>query len=80
VAHVLEGSVRKSGNQVRITVQLIDARTDSTFGARPTTARSTNIFAIQDEIAAAVVAQLKVTLLGAAPKAAAPTRRRTRSV
>ena len=38
VDHVLEGSVRKSGNSVRITAQLIDARTIATCGPRPTTA------------------------------------------
>ena len=42
VAHVLEGSVRKSGDQVRITAQLINAATDgTTCGRRPTTASST---------------------------------------
>src|SRR6185436_14017368 len=71
VAHVLEGSVRKSGNQVRVTVQLIDARTDAHLWSETYDRPLENIFAIQDEIAAAVVAQLKVTLLGAAPKAAA---------
>jgi TolB-like protein/Flp pilus assembly protein TadD len=70
VAHVLEGSVRKSGNQVRITVQLIDARTDAHLWSETYDRPLENIFAIQDEIAAAVVAQLKVTLLGAAPKTA----------
>jgi TolB-like protein len=41
VAHILEGSVRKSGNKVRITAQLIKPRTVTTSGRRPTTARST---------------------------------------
>jgi tetratricopeptide (TPR) repeat protein len=62
--------VRKSGNQVRITVQLIDARTDTHLWSETYDRPLENIFAIQDEIAAAVVAQLKVTLLGAAPKTA----------
>jgi len=70
VAHVLEGSVRKSGNQVRITVQLIDARSDKHLWSETYDRPLDNIFAIQDEIAATVVAQLKVTLLGESPKAA----------
>ena len=60
VRHVLEGSVRKAGNTVRITAQLIDAETDQhlwseTFD-RQLTAES--LFAIQDEIAGAIAAQL----------------------
>jgi TolB-like protein/Tfp pilus assembly protein PilF len=67
VAHVLEGSVRKAGNRVRITAQLI--RADDGFHVWSETWDRTldDIFKIQDEIAAEVVAQLKVTLLGAAP-------------
>jgi TolB-like protein len=41
VSHVLEGSVRKSGNQVRVTVQLIEAGSDTHLWSRPTTGRST---------------------------------------
>jgi TolB-like protein/class 3 adenylate cyclase/Tfp pilus assembly protein PilF len=67
VAHVLEGSVRKSGNQVRITAQLIRA-SDSTHLWSATYDRTMeDIFVIQDEIASKVVAQLKFTLLGAPP-------------
>ena len=69
VAHVLEGSVRKAGNAVRITVQLIDARTDAHIWSETYDRPLDNIFAIQDEIAAAVVSKLKITLLGNAPKA-----------
>ncbi len=67
VAHVLEGSVRKAGNEVRITAQLI--RADDGFHVWSETWDRTldDIFVIQDEIAADVVAQLKVTLLGEAP-------------
>jgi adenylate cyclase len=68
VAHILEGSVRKAGNQVRITAQLIEARSDTHLWSETYDRSLDNIFAIQDEIAAAVVAQLKITLLGAAPK------------
>ena len=67
VDHVLEGSVRKSGNQVRITVQLVRANDSSHLWSESYDRTLDNIFAIQDEIAAAVVAQLKVTLLGAVP-------------
>ncbi|MCU0988348.1 MAG: tetratricopeptide repeat protein [Xanthomonadales bacterium] len=67
VAHILEGSVRKSGNQVRITVQLIDARTDTHLWSRTYDRTLDDLFAVQDEIAAAVVKQLKLTLLGEIP-------------
>src|SRR5690349_5103286 len=69
VAHILEGSVRKSGNSVRITAQLIKAGTDAHLWSQTYDRKLDDIFAIQDEIAADVVKQLKVTLLGAAPKA-----------
>jgi TolB-like protein len=70
VAHILEGSVRKAGNQVRITAQLIKA--DDGFHLWSETYDRTldNIFVMQDEIAAAVVDALKISLLGAAPVAA----------
>src|SRR6476660_9729172 len=68
VAHVLEGSVRKAGNSVRITAQLIKAGTDAHLWSQTYDRKLDDIFAIQDEIAADVVKQLKVTLLGAAPK------------
>ena len=67
VAHVLEGSVRKAGNQVRITAQLIDARADTHLWSETYDRTLDDIFAIQDEIAVAVVEQLKVTLLGDIP-------------
>src|SRR5207248_4750956 len=69
VAHVLEGSVRKAGNSVRITAQLIKAGTDTHLWSQTYDRKLDDIFAVQDEIAADVVKQLKVTLLGAAPKA-----------
>jgi len=67
VAHILEGSVRKAGNQVRITVQLIEARSDTHLWSETYDRTLDNIFAIQDEIASTVVEHLKITLLGAAP-------------
>jgi TolB-like protein/Tfp pilus assembly protein PilF len=67
VAHVLEGSVRKAGNEVRIAAQLI--RADDGFHVwSETWDRSLDdIFVIQNEIAADVAEELKVTLLGVAP-------------
>jgi tetratricopeptide (TPR) repeat protein len=61
--------VRKSGNSVRITAQLINAARDTHLWSQTYDRKLDDIFAIQDEIAADVVKQLKVTLLGAAPKA-----------
>jgi TolB-like protein/Tfp pilus assembly protein PilF len=68
VAHVLEGSVRKSGNRLRITAQLIDARSDTHLWSETYDRTLEDIFAVQDDIAASVVTQLKIKLLGAAPK------------
>jgi TolB-like protein/tetratricopeptide (TPR) repeat protein len=69
VGHILEGSVRKAGNQVRITAQLIRASDSSHLWSETYDRTLDNIFAIQDEIAAAVVEHLKITLLGETPKA-----------
>lgn len=69
VAHVLEGSVRKSGNKVRITAQLIDARSDTHVWSESYDRTLEDVFEIQDEIAVAVVKKLKVTLLDDAPNA-----------
>ncbi len=69
VAHVLEGSVRKSGDQLRITAQLIEVVTDTHLWSETYDRELKNIFAIQDEIAAAVVDALQITLLGKEPKA-----------
>jgi len=71
VAHVLEGSVRKSGDQVRITAQLIDARSDTHLWSETWDRTLDDIFAVQDEIAADVAEQLQVELLGTAPAAQA---------
>jgi TolB-like protein/Tfp pilus assembly protein PilF len=67
VGYVLEGSVRKSGDRVRITVQLIQAEDGYHLWSETYDRTLDDVFAIQDEIAAEVVAQLKVTLLSAAP-------------
>jgi len=68
VAHVLEGSVRKAGNRVRITAQLIKADDGYHLWSETFDRTLDDVFAIQDEISAAVVAALKVRLLGEAPK------------
>jgi TolB-like protein/tetratricopeptide (TPR) repeat protein len=67
VASVLEGSVRKSGDKVRITAQLIRASDGSHLWSDTYDRKLDDIFKIQDEIAAAVVDQLRIKLLGAAP-------------
>ena len=71
VNHILEGSVRKSGNRVRITAQLIDATDDRHLWSQTYDRELTDIFAIQDEIANAIVAALKDEL-GPRPEAAPP--------
>ncbi len=62
VAHILEGSVRKSGTRVRITAQLIDAANDRHLWSETFDRELTDIFAIQDEIAKAIVTALRGTL------------------
>ena len=62
VAHILEGSVRKSGDKVRITAQLIDACDDAHLWSNTYERTLDDIFAIQDEIAEGVAKALSVTL------------------
>ena len=69
VAHILEGSVRKSGNRIRITAQLIAARSDTHLWSEVYDRTLEDIFTIQDEVAEEVVRQLHVTLLGEVPRA-----------
>ncbi len=64
VANVLEGSVRQSGAHLRITAQLIDTESGYHLWSNTYDREITDIFAIQDEIAANVVDALRVTLLG----------------
>ena len=59
VANVVEGSVRRAGNLVRVTAQLIDARTDTHLWAEQYDRPLANVFDIQSEIAQAIVAQLQ---------------------
>src|SRR5256885_6768536 len=62
VAHVLEGSVQRSGNRVRVTAQLIDARTDTHQWAERYDRDLADVFAIQSEIAKAIADQLQAKL------------------
>jgi TolB-like protein/Tfp pilus assembly protein PilF len=62
VNHILEGSVRKSGNQVRITAQLIKADDGFHLWSANYDRELNNIFAIQDEIAGSIADELKVSL------------------
>ena len=64
VDNVLEGSVRKAGNRIRVTAQLIDVDTDTHLWSETYTRELDDIFAVQDEIAHAIVSALKVTLSG----------------
>jgi len=64
VAHVLEGSVRKSGNTLRITVQLIRVDTGYHVWSETYDRKVEDIFRIQDDIAKAVVNGLKLSLVG----------------
>jgi TolB-like protein/Flp pilus assembly protein TadD len=67
VANVLEGSVRKSGDRVRITVQLIEAASGYHLWSETYDRTLDDIFAIQDGIARSVVDALKIRLLGEVP-------------
>ena len=62
VANVVEGTVRSDGNRVRITIRLVDARTDKAVWAESYDRNLTDIFAIQCEIAQAVASKLNVRL------------------
>ena len=65
VRYVLEGSVRKGGNRVRITAQLIDASTGNHIWADRYDGDLTDVFALQDEITSKVVAAIEPKLLEA---------------
>ena len=63
VAHILEGSVRKAGNRIRITAQLIKASDGSHLWSETYDREMVDIFKVQDDIAKAVVRELKLKLL-----------------
>jgi TolB-like protein len=73
VGHVLEGSVRRSGETIRITAQLIEVNSDIHIWSNTWDRKFEDVFAIQDEIAAAVVDALKISMLGEAPRVAETT-------
>jgi len=73
VATVLEGSVRKAGDRLRITAQLIRASDGTHLWSEVYDRQVRDVFRTQDEIADAVVAALKVSLLGAATPRPPPT-------
>lgn len=63
VSHILEGSVRKAGNQVRITAQLVQVRDGFHLWSETYDRELTDVFAIQDEISTEILRQLKTQLL-----------------
>ncbi len=62
VVNILDGSVRRAGNRVRVTVQLVDARNGFQLWSERYDRQMEDIFEVQDEIAHAIAEQLKVTL------------------
>jgi TolB-like protein/class 3 adenylate cyclase/Flp pilus assembly protein TadD len=64
VAHILEGSVQKSGNAVRVNVQLIKAANDSHLWADTFDRKLTDIFSVESEVAKAIADQLRAKLTG----------------
>ncbi|HET8854494.1 MAG TPA: tetratricopeptide repeat protein, partial [Salinimicrobium sp.] len=72
VNYILEGSVRKSGNQIRVTAQLINASTRAHLWSETYDRELKDIFEIQDEIAGKVSSKLQATLLGSETKKTDP--------
>jgi serine/threonine protein kinase/Tfp pilus assembly protein PilF len=64
VAHVVEGSIQRSGNRVRVNVQLVDSRTDRQLWAQTYDRDLADVFAIQSQIAKAIADQLQAKLTG----------------
>lgn len=75
VNHVLEGSVRRAGDRIRVTAQLVDARTDTPVWSETYDRQMSDIFQIQDEIAGRIVAALRSSLgdRGLLPERRPPT-------
>ncbi len=65
VANVLEGSIQRTGDDVRITAQLIDARSGFHLWSEKYDRKLTNIFAVEDEISKAIADKLQIQLSGA---------------
>jgi serine/threonine protein kinase/tetratricopeptide (TPR) repeat protein len=72
VGSILEGSVRKSGNKLRITVSLVNVADGFCLWSAKYDREMSDIFAIQDEISHAIVAGLRITLRGSADASIAP--------
>jgi len=64
VSHILEGSIRKTGNRVRITAQLINAPSDMHLWSETYEREILDVFVVQDEIAAEIATKLQLTILG----------------
>jgi len=62
VSHVVEGSVQRAGGRVRVSAQLIDAKTDAHVWAEHYDRDIADVFAIQSEVAERIVSQLKAKL------------------
>src|SRR4029077_4410820 len=73
VAHILEGSVQKAGDQVRVNVQLINALTDAHLWAETFDRKLTDIFAVESEIAKTVAETLQARLTGSEKSSIAKT-------
>lgn len=73
VANVLEGSVRKVGNRIRLTAQLIDVTNGYRLWSETYDRQLEDVFAIQDEVSRAIVDALKVRLAGDTEKLVVPT-------
>ncbi len=74
VATILEGTLRRSGSRLRITVQLIDAADGYQLWSERYERVIEDVFAVQDEIAATIAARLRVSLAAPSGAARAPTR------
>ncbi|HEU4517706.1 MAG TPA: tetratricopeptide repeat protein, partial [Steroidobacteraceae bacterium] len=72
VTHVLEGSVRTSGSQLRITARLVEAASNSQLWSRTYDRKIGDLFAVQDEIAGEVASALNATLAGRPERAPDP--------
>ena len=73
VAHIVEGSVQKAGDQVRVNVQLINAMTDAHLWADTYDRKLTDIFAVESEIAKTIAETLQARLTGSEKSAIAKT-------
>jgi TolB-like protein/DNA-binding winged helix-turn-helix (wHTH) protein/cytochrome c-type biogenesis protein CcmH/NrfG len=69
VAHILEGSVQKSGDMVRVTVQLINAQTDTHLWAETYDRKLTDMFQVETEVAKRIATALEATLTGSETRA-----------